>query len=309
MPDLPPSRRLRLKFAVIGAIGGAMVLLPLGQVLRYQNADLEALVAERTTLDPLTHALAVQHGLLGHRDAAERVLRGRQQLEAERQLRKAEVDASLWALRGTLSAGYWVRALDESNALTRDWHTLASRVALHQVPPTESRASHQLLLEQAVQVMDLVSAAAPAGSYAQLLNAGRMHIAGSPLAPAQADMAEAVSLPRLAAVGQALRAHSAAIDERSAALKEQRAMVTVAGAVLAVMAALSMSALGLLIRATQPGPLSPPPEAGGAVRRSLGRRRSDPETAGTPSQQLMQRLRKTSAVDTVDPPESRSPSA
>ena len=102
MPDLPTSTRNRLKFASIGAIGAAMVLLPLGAVLRYQNADLSALVAERAVLDPLTHALAVQRGLLGHRDVAERVLRGRLQLEAERRLRKADVDDALWSLQGTL---------------------------------------------------------------------------------------------------------------------------------------------------------------------------------------------------------------
>ena len=299
MPDTPPSQSLRLKFAAIAAIGAAMVLLPLGQVLRYQNADLEALVAERATLDPLAHALAVQRSLLGHRDVAERVLRGRLQLEAERRLRKTEVDESLWALQGTLSVGFWVKALEESDALMQDWRTLAGRVALRQLQVADSHASHQLLVEQAVQVMDLVSAAAPAGSYAQLTRVAGLN----PLHATQARTLEA-----------ALQARRMETSNRIATLEARLAALATA------LAALASFALGAALwaawawRHTQrlPGDATPP--TGDGVRRGSGRRTSDSsDTSGTrapetTSSQLLQRLRTDTATAAAEPPASRPPS-
>ncbi len=284
MPDLPPSKRLRLKFAAIGTVGAAMVLLPLAQVLRYQAADLEAMVAERTTLDPLAHAVAVQRGLLGHRDVAERVLRGRLQLEAERRLRKAEVDDALWALQGTLSAGFWAKALRESDALTQDWRLLAGRVAMRQVQVADNLAGHQLLLEQAVQVMDLVSAAAPAVS--------------STLSPIQARTPGALPLPQLAALERALQARDAELAARSAALREQQALLKLA------VSGVALFALAVALwarRLTAPGGATPPTDGVGHTRRSRGRRSADTEDAKaapapqTMSHQVLQRLREAGA--------------
>ena len=285
MPDLPTSTRNRLKFASIGAIGAAMVLLPLGAVLRYQNADLSALVAERAVLDPLTHALAVQRGLLGHRDVAERVLRGRLQLEAERRLRKADVDDALWALQGTLSAGYWVKALRESDTLVQDWRQLAHRVALRQVQVADSLAGHQLLVEQAVQVMDLVSAAAPAGSYARLTHLTQL--ARLPAAPGSQSDAAADALEA------ALRAHALDIDQRTAAIQERQA------ALASTSAALALLLLGLALwtarqrraAATSPGDAASPAIDTDGVRRSHGRRSADGAAAADVSSQLLQRIR------------------
>lgn len=308
MPDLPASKRLRLKFAALGIIGAAMVLLPLAQVLRYQNADLEALVAERATLDPLAYAVAVQRGLLSHRDVAERVLRGRLQLEAERRLRKAEVDDALWALQGTLSAGFWVKALRESDALTQDWRLLAGRVALRQVQAADSLASHQLLMEQAVQVMDLVSAAAPVSAQNPLL---RLAIAS----PVQAQTADALLPPRLAALQSALQARIAALDERNAALHEQQHVLTLAGTAFAVLA---LAAALWAWRSTAPGGHSgsaPLSDAADRVRRSRGRRSADSEQAVAPpapqtaSHQVLQRLREGGPTTAATASDSRPPRA
>ncbi len=322
MSDLPPSKRTRLKFAAIGAIGAAMVLLPLTQVLRYQTADLEALVAERSVLDPLAQALAVQRGLLGHRDVAERVLRGRLQLEAERRLRKAEVDDALWALQGTLSAGYWVKALHESDALTQDWRQLASRVALRQVQVADSLASHQLLLEQAVQVMDLVSADAPASAQNQLLRLAmggpaqtRSQTRSLNQAQTQAQAAHLLDSARLAALESALQARISALDERSAALHEQQGMLTLAGLTMASLAlAAALWALRSTLRGGPPG-TPPPTDDADRVRRSRGRRSADsvhavtspaPQTA---LHQVLQRLHETGTKTAAAAPVSRPPRA
>ena len=324
MPDLPPSKRLRLKFAAIGTIGAAMVLLPLAQVLRYQNADLDAVVAERATLDPLAHAVAVQRSLLGHRDVSERVLRGRLQLEAERRLRKAEVDDALWALQGTLSAGFWVKALRESDALTQDWRLLAGRVALRQVQVADSLAGHQLLLEQAVQVMDLVGAAAPASPQQQLLrlamaDPARAEAQGQAQSQAQSQAQTAAVLlpPRLAALETALQARIAALDERSATLRAQQRLLALAGtAIVALVLALVSALAGWAWRSTPPSGQSGSPPSGAAadrVRRSSGRRSVDgahavavpaPQAA---SHQVLQRLREAGAKAVAGEPDSRPP--
>ena len=297
MPDTPPTQRLRLKFAAIAAIGAAMVLLPLGQVLRYQSAEISELVAERATLDPLAQALAVQRGLLGHREVAERVLRGRLQLEAERRLRKAEVDESLWSLQATLSAGFWVKALGESQALTQDWRTLASRVAQRQLQAAESHASHQLLMEQAVQVMDLVSAAAPAGSYARMT-----HLAGTgPLRTAEPGALEAT-----------LQAHTQGITQRTAVLQARQAALATLTAALAtlLMGAGLWAAWALRALPTtpaEPGDAGPANGSGDGVRRSHGRRSGDGAAAQSVSGQLLQRLRANTEGETTSPPSPQAP--
>ena len=93
MPEVRPLPRVRLKSTLIGAVGGALILLPLGEVLRQQGAELVAMGEERALLDPLAHAVAVQRGLIGHHEVADRVLRGRQTLEGERRLRHARSTA------------------------------------------------------------------------------------------------------------------------------------------------------------------------------------------------------------------------
>lgn len=297
MPDSPSPRRLRLKFAAFGAIGATMVLLPLGQVLRYQRAEIQALVAERATLDPLAQALTVQRGLLGHRDVAERVLRGRLQLEAERRLRKADVDESLWTLQATLSAGFWVKALGESQALTQDWKTLASRVAQRQLQVPESHASHQLLLEQSVQVMDLVSAAAPAGSYAQMT---RLAATG------------ALRTAEPAALEATLQAHMLDLTLRTAALEaRQSALATMTAALATLLMGLGLWA-SWARRAVAPthgnsGAAGTLTDSGDGVRRSRGRRNNDGAATESVSGQLLQRLRSDTESATAAPPPPQAP--
>ena len=298
MLDTLPPRRLRLKFATLGAIGAAMVLLPLGQVLRYQSAEIRELVAERATLDPLTQALAVQRGLLGHREVAERVLTGRLQLEAERRLRKAEVDESLWSLQGTLSAGFWVKALGESDTLVQDWRTLASRIAQRQLQATESQASHQLLLEQAVQVMDLVSAAAPAGSYARMTR-----LAGT----------GALRTVEPGALEATLQAHTLNITLRAAVLEARQVALATATAALAMLLLLGAGLWASWARRVaaptpaNPGDAGPDTDSGDGVRRSHGRRTSDGAAVQSVSGQLLQRLRANTEGETTSPPSPQAP--
>ena len=274
MPDtLLPSRQ-RLKFAVLAALGSAMVLLPLGQVLRYQNAELDQLLAQRATLDPMAQALAVQRGLIGHRDASERVLAGRFKLEAERGLRQAEVDHDLWALQGTLSSGLWERALGEAAALAQDWSGLTGRIAQRQIDASESRLGHQILIEQAVQVMDLISGQAPAESF---LRMAALQARTSSSAAAAGDLSQLDKL---------LAAHDGQLRQRSADLRAQRSALIAA---LVVIAALGAAALALAFRSMLLPP-GQPPAGGDGVRRSAGRRSNDPAEPPAQSLRLLDRL-------------------
>ena len=286
----------RLKFAVLGALGGAMVLTPLGEVLRVQGAELESLVAERASLDPLAQALTLQHGLLGHRAVADRVLRGRLQLEAERRLRQAEVDANLWALQGTLSVGLWHRALQEHAALAGDWQALAQRVARRQITAPDSAAGHQLLLEQAVQVMDLVSAAAPVGSFAQLL------ALQAPLGDAVAVTAR---LQRLAALQAAAGARLFELDARRAQVQAQRAALASALAALALLAALLAVLLAWRARQAWIERAAAQAATADGIRRGPGRRVGDAPATQPAPHRLLDRLRAEAADTAAEPPASR----
>lgn len=307
MPELRPSLRLRLKFAALGAVGGAMILLPLGQVLRYQSAELQALLIERSRLDPLAYALAVQRNVIGHRDVSELVLHGRAQLELERRLRQGAVDESLWALHGTLSAGMWVRALGESSAMRLDWHQLVHRITLRNINAPDSWTQHQLLVEQAVQVMDFVTGSAPAGSYAQLAGLqapGRPATNGTtaPSAPVQVPVpipAQAQA-QHLAGLELALQAHAAELDARAADLRSQRA------ALLCAVAAWVSFVFGAALWAWRTRPAGAELRGGG-VRLSQGRRSGDTRWQASESSRLVERLRTGAASHEVEPPNTLPP--
>lgn len=152
-------QRLRGRFAALSVVGGVMVVLPLLQVLRYQNAEVLSLVTERAGLDPVARAVDVQRSLLLHRESAAAVLRGQVALEGERRLRQGEVDSSVGALAVALANGAWDRAIKESDALREDWSLLVRQVVQRSVNAQESDLAHRLLMEQTLQVIDLVAAA------------------------------------------------------------------------------------------------------------------------------------------------------
>jgi hypothetical protein len=248
---LTPSsaQRLRAKPLLILTLLAASILLPLGPLWRDQSVQLEALQAERRLLDPLSHALALQRSLLAHRRVSEQVLRGRSPLEAERLLCQADVDHGLWLLSGTLSAGLWARALAETNQMAYDWRVLTQGVALRRIDVAESNRAHQLLIEQAVQVMDLLAA--------QATTASSLHWAA--MRPALADA------PRSQALQTALLVRTQLLQARQAELQASRA----GSGVLALLAWLA--AAWLLPRAPRSAP-------GNDVRRGPGRRTTDGPT-------------------------------
>ena len=247
MPPSPTPRRPRLKFLLASALAAASILLPLGPMWRQTTAEIEALRSERALLDPLTQALTLQRALLGHREVAGLVLRGRTALEAERLLRQGEVDAAIWDLQGTLSVGLWARALGETYSIGHDWRALAQRLRQRQIDLPQSQHRHQLLLEQAVQVMDLVSAdAAPLGTRQALATTVQ-----------QADLQQA-----------AWQAHGLALQVREAELRAARA-----GSL--ALAAAAWLALLILARALRDSDARRPDD----TRRGHGRRATDAQPA------------------------------
>lgn len=150
-------QRMSGRQAAIGIVGAVMVMLPLVQVLRYQGAEIEALMAHQEGLDPVVRAVQVQHGLLAHGSISHRVLGGEATLEAQRRERQREVDISVDALGTSLSQGPWVRAGSEAAAMRGDWTLLAQRVTDRRIDTRENEHGHRLLIEQSLQVIDLVT--------------------------------------------------------------------------------------------------------------------------------------------------------
>lgn len=300
--DRRPPARLSLRFAALATAGGLMVLLPLGEVWRYHGAELKALNAERAALDPLSQALAVQRGLLSHDPVAARVLAGRLQLEPERRLRQADVDAALWDLRGTLSAGLWTRALGEATQMTQDWRDLARRVTLRQTDAAASQASHRLLVEQVLQVMDLVTgAASPPGQ--------NLHAASWLALRQAADRGDTAQLAALvAATESGVQAQSRQLDERIEQHQQLRQQQS-AGLV----------ALGLALAAwlwwtwrRANGSLPPTEGPAGAVgvsdvRRSHGRRTTDAVPHADETRHLLWNLRRGHRHTAAHPPDTLPP--
>ena len=316
MPDHSPTPRPSWRSAALGAVGGLMVLLPLGEVLRHQVQDIQALAAERAMLDPLSQAVAVQRGLLSHSDLCQRLLAGRTQLEPERMLRQAVVDTALWDLKNTLSVGLWVPALGEAGQLTLDWRNLILRIQTRSLDTRTSHAEHRLLIEQTLQVMDLVTAAAPSTSSPYLLALRQAAIDatligangaangasnsssngssngtsnGTPGGISNADRdsqrAQALSLS-LAQVQDQLQAHSQALDQRLTRLQTTRAWLFTLAAGL-----LLLAAAGLLWWRKRGSPSPPPPASQDGIRLGLGRRATDADRAPNATSRLLWQLR------------------
>ena len=297
MSESRPPTRLNLRFAAFSALAALMVLLPLGEVLRFQTDELQMLTAERALLDPLAHAVALQRSLLGHGDVAARVLAGRRQLEGERRLREAEVDGAVHDLKGTLAAGMWDRALAETDDLAHDWQALAGSIQLAKVDVATSQAGHRLLVEQALQVMDLVNAGVGNGAgLARLLPAGqsRPPDAAAAMAPV-ADSARA----DLAAAQTTLMVRSAQLDDRLARTHAARnRQIT---AMVLLVAWIGTALLWALRRRTKPV-ASPPQRSDPGQRRGYGRRSTDGAHPVATAQGLIEQLRQAEpgAADAAD---------
>ena len=279
-----------------------MVLLPLGEVIRHQAQDIQLLTAERAMLDPLSQAVAVQRGLLSHSDLCQRLLAGRTQLEPERKLRQAVVDTALWDLKSTLSAGLWVPALGEAGQLTLDWRNLIHRLQSRSLDIKSSHAEHRLLIEQTLQVMDLVTAAAPSAGFTSVqalhraaINATLMAENGTSNASSNAAPGSTSSTERdrlraqalsLAQVQAQMQAHSQALDQRLTRLQTTRAWMGMAAAGL-----LLLAAAGLMWWRKRGSPQPPPPAGPDGIRLGLGRRASDAERAPNATNRLLWQLR------------------
>lgn len=231
MPDHPPPPRptIRLKLAALSTVGMAMVALPLAQVLRYQNAELQAALQQQAALDPVAGAVAVQRSLLAHRDLAGDVLRGRVALEPERRAHQRDVDAQVARLAGAPAVRAASRAQAESNALRDDWTLLARQIGQRDITAPQSDLGHRLLVEQTLQLIDLVADASSFGAggdaEAAWLASLAMHrlprlaAAIATLEPAEAEAALARALQRLAQDPQLARQPqlAAAVAEAGAA--------------------------------------------------------------------------------------------
>lgn len=154
---LKPQRRL----AALSLVGVAMCAVPLIQVLRYQGQEIEFARTALLGLDPVAGAVAVQRSLMEHRDVASQWLRGQPDAELPRRQRQGEVDARLAVLSQTLEQHANARAVVEAAAMTNDWRELVKRIVVKTVLPADSDAAHRLLVEQAIQVIDLVADALP----------------------------------------------------------------------------------------------------------------------------------------------------
>ena len=158
----PLPLKLRRSLAALSLVGAALVALPVVQLLRYQAAEEKNLVAARTRLDPMSRAVHLQRGLLAHRDMAAQVLTGHPKLEPERLQRQNEVDGRVAALMAALAGGQWDVAVDEAEALQQDWRQLIAQLLQKRIDVAGNAAAHRLLVEQTLQIIDLVTAAAPA---------------------------------------------------------------------------------------------------------------------------------------------------
>jgi hypothetical protein len=217
-----PRLNLRHQVAALGVLGIVAGALPLAQLLRYQADEIDQIVAQQAALDPLLQTVTVQRGLLGHRDLAGAVLRGRSDLDAQRGAAALEVDARMQRLDAALSLRGDTRAIDEGAALRRDWDSLAGRIVARAVDATRSDQEHRLLVEQALLITDLLTLHARLADPAARALA---HALGRDLPALQQDLArlsDALPAERQAAASRIARAHARLAEAAGTAAQAAR---------------------------------------------------------------------------------------
>lgn len=147
----------RHRLAALAALVMLVVATPLAEVWQRQGRELELLLGASAALDPMARAVDSQRALLGHRDAARQVLRGRHELEPTRQRLQDEVDQRLAVLTVSLLGSRRSAAFDECEALRDEWLALSKRVVTRRIDAAGSDAAHRLLVEQVLQVVDLLA--------------------------------------------------------------------------------------------------------------------------------------------------------
>ena len=146
----------------------ALLALPLVQLLRFQGLEVAWAMAERDRVEPALLAVNLQRGLVDHRLASRQVLSGQHQAEATRREHQAAVDARLAMLGYRLEQGTHPPALLEIRDMRLDWLALVQQVVARRCSVPESELAHSLLIEQTLQIIDSVSAAAPQPQDARL---------------------------------------------------------------------------------------------------------------------------------------------
>ena len=222
--------KLRHKLAALGVVSMALCTLPLIQLLRYQGLELQLTSAAQAQLEPAVLAVELQRGLVDHRASAALWLRGQRQVEARRRQDQAAVDAHLAMLDHRLEFNDHPGARTEVAAMRIDWISLVQQVIDKRCSVADSDLAHRLLVEQALQVIDTVTAAAGHSSDAR----------GLRQAAAQARIQLMAATPDWQAAAQTL---ASAID----LTRQSQAQRLASHRTLRVGAAAALLALGLAI--------------------------------------------------------------
>ncbi len=308
LPHLLQRLKLRHKIAALGVVGVALLVLPLVQFFRFQGLELQWALAERERIEPALLAVSLQRGLVDHALASRQVLDGQREVEPLRRAQQATVDARLAMLAHRLDAGPHLTAQAEAKDMRRDWGQLVQRVLTRGCTAAESDSGHRLLVEQTLQIIDIVSAALPASSDAQLAA-----VLGPLPRVLAASLSDALTAPQTTpqttaqslAATQALSAATARLQDEAAHTlarriawhEAQRAMAGCALllAVLSLLAGLAWLRRHLALPPQPPGGLPPPAAPGSAAAKppeAWSAPPADGQQAGRLAQQgLLQRLR------------------
>ena len=149
--------KLRHKIAALGVVGMALCLLPLVQLLRWHNLELQSAQSAQIQLAPALLAVDLQRGLVEHRQTAARVLKGESQAEGPRREHQAAIDAKLAMLGHRLQASYFAETERELSEMRVGWIELVQRIVSGRSSVLHSNQAHRLLIEQTLQVIDNVS--------------------------------------------------------------------------------------------------------------------------------------------------------
>lgn len=301
--------KLRHKLAAFGVVGVALCLLPLWQLWNWHGLELRLAAQDAEAAEPGLLAVQTQRALLQHQLASARVLQRDAQAEPLRREQQALVDARLLQLQQALAPSGMLPATLEVQAMRRDWPPLVQRIVQARCSVQESDHEHRLLQEQALQVIDIVSAALPAPADPALAQAQQQLLQELPGSLAAGLRAEPVGAwsgapAWLERTSQAEQAWQAASSRRQA-LHETQRLFAAGGMLLA--ASIALALLAWLVRSLRstgiPGPVPAGPAA--AATRSADWQLPAPDgqqAQRLAGERLMERLRGPYAKPRRHPP-------
>lgn len=154
MKQFISNLKLRRKFALIGILALAMVALPAWLAVRNSVATLSMVHAEAAGIAPSGDVLALIKFMQQHRARSAMVLAGNDSVQAEREVKHAEVEQIMAKAQRSVALLNDPRLDERLAMIQREWHAMAHAISEKSIDGPQSFVRHTELITGLLALLD-----------------------------------------------------------------------------------------------------------------------------------------------------------